>query len=72
MKSWEIWMEGYAVTGNSSPASFVGKADGALFEDAVRAWYAAHPDPVYFDSKRLTFWGCRHFPTEAEARNSFG
>lgn len=36
MKEFEIWIEGYSVTGNSSPASCIGKAMGEDFNDACR------------------------------------
>lgn len=36
MKEFEIWIEGYSITGNSSNASFIGKAMGETFEEACR------------------------------------
>ena len=68
---WEIWTEGFAATGESGPAHKVGEVLAFTFPDAVRIWYDQHPSPD-FNPERLTFWGCRLFPTEAEARASFG
>lgn len=34
MKEWEIWMEGYAATGERADASFIGKAMGETFDQA--------------------------------------
>lgn len=67
----DIWVEGYEATGQSSPAQYIGSAEGVTFEEAVRAWYEKHPSSS-FDPQMLTLWGCRHFPTEEEARRSFG
>lgn len=71
MKTWEIWMEGYACTGHESGAELVGTAEGETFRDAVFAHYAANPNPD-FNSGQLTVWGCRLFDNEAAARKSFG
>lgn len=68
---WDIWMEGFRVTGGEAEASKVGAADGETFRDACLAWFKAHPDPN-FNPERLSVWGCRLYPTEAEARKGFG
>ena len=72
--TYEIWMEGFLVTGmegTPAPASFVGKAEGIDFPDAVRNWYNNHPTGN-FNPETLSDWGCRLFPNEQEARRSFG
>jgi len=33
-KEFEIWMEGYAATGEHSPANLIGKSKGKTFEEA--------------------------------------
>lgn len=48
VKTWEIWSEGYAATGEQQPAHFYGTAEGETFEEAcenfrqpedlVRSW----------------------------------
>lgn len=74
MEEFEIWSEGFAVTGQSGEAMLMGRAKGESFEDAC----ADHFDPndpndsKYYDPKRNTYWGCRLFDNEADARKSFG
>lgn len=34
MKEYEIWIEGYVISGGSSKASFIGKCEGKDFENA--------------------------------------
>jgi len=36
MKKYEIWMEGYAATGEHSDAQKIGEAEGDTFDDAVK------------------------------------
>lgn len=73
MKVYEIWMEGFCITGGRAQASYVGSMEGESFEDAVKKWYAAHPERSFnFNPETLTDWGCGLFPDEASARRSFG
>lgn len=88
IKEWEIWIEGYAVSGNISTASFIGKATGETFEEACRNFREPEnivaPQGGVVITKRGTglnldfsygypsIWGCRLFDNEAEARESFG
>lgn len=76
MTEFEIWMEGYRATCEHGTAHFVGLSRGFDFEDAVRRWYA-HPTRAtraakFFDQQTLSYWGCRLFPTEKEARKAYG
>ncbi len=70
-KTFEIWMEGYLITGGGGGASFVGSASGVTFHEAVLNWYKDHPN-VNFNPETLTDWGCRLYPTYAEAKRAFG
>ena len=75
MNSYEIWMEGFLFSGEDerATASFVGTSQGVNFRDAVISWYKSHPERLStFNEEYLTDWGCRLFPTEEEARRSFG
>ena len=118
MKEWEIWIEGYAATGEHSTASFEGNAFGETFDEACEnftypedyrnPYYGerGHTGPEYFYRKgdhlkldksedgtfrrgsyrgdsepgidraklkgNYSIWCCQLFPTEAEARKSFG
>ena len=69
-----VWIEGYAATGEQGTARFVGRVDADSFEEAVAKLH--HPGWGNYtpghDGKPPTFWGCRLFNSEAEARRSFG
>lgn len=67
-----IWAEGYAVTGNQSGAMCFGNAEGDTFEHACKALFAERADRDYYDPHRNTYWGCKLFDNETDARKSFG
>jgi hypothetical protein len=68
----EVWSEGYAITGNSSGATFEGKFKGATFRDACAEWAKTVEEPHLYNAKDNTYWGCRLFDNETDARRSFG
>ncbi len=75
MKTFEIWEEGYVVSGNSGTARFLGKYEGETFIDAVRNWANENPDEKQYltiEDGKADSWGCRLFDNEADARKSFG
>ena len=90
MKEYEIWIEGFAATGQSATASRLlredesdSKWEAVSFKSAcVKAlnelkWQILHQGyqglgSSYYDSKENSYWGCRFFETEEEARKSFG
>lgn len=72
MPAYEVWVEGYATTGQPAPASCLGAAVADTFEAACAkvAWrnnWGADYDPV-----KNTFWGCHLFDNAVDARRSFG
>jgi len=73
MKFFAIWSEGYRAQGNDSGAVPFGYEEGIDFKDAcIRK---AEKDPEfkeYFNPDRMTWWGCRLFDNEVDARKSFG
>ena len=73
MKTYEIWMEGFACTGASSGARLLGKMKGKSFKDAC-AKLALEDENFkeYYDSNRQTFWGCRLFDNQIKAIRTFG
>jgi hypothetical protein len=73
-KVYEVWSEGYAATGESAGARFHGKFKGMTFKDAVESYInTLSPDAQKsFNGERLTYWGCRFFDNEQDARKSFG
>lgn len=78
MKTFEIWMEGFAATGQNSGASFHGTRQGETFKEAVDAlmenWSKQKPKEVKvnYNPKKLSYWGCRFYDNEVDARKSFG
>jgi len=73
MPGYSVWLEGYRCTGNSGTAQIIGTAMAETFADACRK-VACKVKGRYgrFDPEKLTFWGCRAFPTRQEAGQLFG
>ena len=76
--NFEIWSEGYLCTGLEGvpvKAQLLGTATADTFEAACAAW-ANTLDSTHsracFDAKTLSFWGCRLFDNENDARKLFG
>jgi len=73
VRRYDIWSEGYRVTGNSAGAELVATSSGYSFRDAVDAYAKKYPAFArYYDRERMTYWGCRLFDNEEDARKSFG
>ncbi len=73
MKLHEVWSEGFAATGQSGTATCYGRFPGETFRDAVIAWRTTlGNDAEFVELERLSFWCCRLFDNEAQARESFG
>jgi hypothetical protein len=69
----EIWNEGYACTGNSGIAQFLGLEEGKNFSEACKKALIRNGwDMSYYDEECNQYWGCRFFDNEFEARKSFG
>lgn len=68
-REFEIWSEGYAMTGDHGGAHLMGKAIGRTFQEACDNYFKKDRD---YKSKRLTYWGCRLYNNEKDARKSFG
>ncbi len=69
-KTFNIWAEGYAVTGQSSGAQKLASSVKApTFAEACRKHFR---NDKYFDAERLTYWGCKLFDNEAAARVTYG
>ena len=69
----EIWSEGFIATGQSEKAMFRGKYEGKTFKDSIINWIEKDKDAKqYVDLDRMTYWGCRLFNNESDARKSFG
>lgn len=72
--TYDIWSEGYQATGDSGKATChaVGvKANS--FKEACDVFFSINSiSDGNFNLEKLTYWGCSLFPTEDEARKSFG
>jgi hypothetical protein len=86
-ESFQIWMEGYAATGERSGAQLLGYGYGHNFDEAVEDLRRKKPDlginkyeRSQFDSEEdyinrrsnWNVWACRLFDNETDARKSFG
>lgn len=75
MKSYDLWSEGYCITGGSSKAIFHGKFNGKTFKDAILSFKKSLTDEYSIkcvDVEGMKYWGCSFFDNEADARKSFG
>jgi hypothetical protein len=79
MARFEVWVEGYAATGNIAKAQqLIGRHGTPLweaptFEEAcVKALRALGWDMKYYDKKENSYWGCTFYDNEEDARRYFG
>lgn len=71
-KTYEVWSEGYSISGNSADASLMGTIEANTFQEACEKLAEEKLWLTDFDPARLTYWGCRLFDNEQAARESFG
>lgn len=69
MKTFEVWSEGFAATGESGRAMRTGSASAESFREACDKVMRGKAD---YNRERLTYWGCRLFDNETDARKAFG
>jgi len=69
MKYWEIWMQGYVISGNSQKAHWVGTIEAETFQEACDELFRDDED---YDTYRLIYWGCQLYDNETESRIMFG
>jgi hypothetical protein len=69
MEEFTIWTEGYSCTGNSSGAMYHGNAQGNTFTEACRNFFR---DNKYYNPIENTYWACKCFDNETDAKKSFG
>lgn len=71
-----LWEEGYSITGNSSTASYLGVFEGKTFNEACDNWSKTIKQPEHYkagnDVHRPSYWACKIFDNEIDARKSFG
>jgi hypothetical protein len=73
----ELWMEGYAVTGNSGTARKVDTVYASTSEEALEMYANKNKGKVDVhtdeDGKKwYSDWGCKIYDNEVDARKSFG
>lgn len=71
---YDIWVEGYAASGDRGVAQRVCTVEADTFSDACIKANKSGKFQGFgtFDPERLTIWGCHLYPTKAEAKKSFG
>ena len=73
---YEVWAEGYQTNGESSGAFLLGTYEGESFDDAVLSCMMDSKHNQKLFTYRLhsyhSYWGCRLFDNEYEARYNFG
>ena len=74
MNSYDIWVEGYSITGGGGTAQRICSYTGNNFKDACKRANDAGKFSGYgnYDSQGNSLWGCRLFDNEMDARRSFG
>ncbi len=76
---YQIWVEGFIITGAQACARQLIHEDGTdlwsgeTFQIACeKALVACEHELSLYDKRKNTYWGCRLFDNELEARKSFG
>ncbi|MBY6838690.1 thymidine kinase [Clostridium botulinum] len=73
IKKYEIWREGYSCTGLHDTARIFGTQEGNSFKEACIKFFSEYDDGnLCFDSNRMSYWGCKLFDNETDARRHFG
>ena len=74
MMQYEVWTEGYTISGSVSGADFHGIFESDTFAGACLGFRDSLPQKSlhYFNDEQLTFFGCKFFDNESDARKSFG
>jgi len=67
-KKYQIWVEGFIATGENGRAHLAGTYEAEEFSEACAMAAKGRNWGDLFNPERLTYWGCRLFPTEHEAR----
>mgnify|MGYP001558232287 CR=1 FL=1 len=67
----EIWSEGFMTQGQQkpNPAIFFGKVEAETFKEACIEKFDRMR---LFDVENMTYWGCKLFDNQEDARRKFG
>ena len=69
MAMFEVWVEGYHIIGQSSPAQLRGTYEASNFLEACKLAFGNDPD---FNLGNLSHCGCWLFDNEEDARKNSG
>jgi hypothetical protein len=75
MNKFQLWIEGYMATGESGKAQYLGEFEAETLKDAVIAYKNTLTDPYSIkcvNIERLSYWGCKFYDNESDARKSYG
>ena len=73
MDKFKVYTEGYACSGDSAKAQYLGEFEGETFKEACKeALKQKSWDMRYYDDKNNTYWACGFFDNEEDAIKSFG
>lgn len=69
-----LWIEGYIAQGMSARAEFLGSFDAVDFASACDKWAETVEQKYLYKrcGNVATYWGCRIYDNEIDARKSFG
>jgi len=69
---WAVWSEGYSTNSDRSAAQRMGVYEADSFQEACDIFGKQADMPELYDSVKLTYWGCRLFDNETDARALYG
>jgi hypothetical protein len=83
LKKFEVWMEGYAATGEREAAYKAGEVEARNFQEACHVLMCKQyleyikkdwtkPGRWDYDPKNLTYWSRQLYDNETDARKNFG
>lgn len=79
LMQYSLWLEGFQATGNDSAAVYLGTFTATSFVEACKQWHSTLSEnnktnyPLNIDESGIvTYWSCRIFDNELDARKSFG
>ncbi len=71
-RTWTVWAEGFAATGQSGQAQIMGTAYAETFQEACDMLAREQGWGSLYNTENRSYWGCSLYPTEEQARVTFG
>lgn len=72
---YQIWMEGFLCTGmegTPEPARYLGEVEANSWQEACDIQGRSMGLGLDYNSEQRSWWGCRFFDNEQDARKTFG